>query len=128
MEIEDLLGSSWPPTRGVLQQLLEEACVDTYDVNEQLSGIHCIIEEFGALPCACGVRGNRGRLLSVEARETALVGLVDVTGVGVLPIPLEDVVAVPGAPAAFLVGIYRLWLPVEPAILVEKAKNDRSSG
>ena len=30
MEIEDLLSGSWPPTRGVLEQLLEEACVDAY--------------------------------------------------------------------------------------------------
>jgi len=70
------------------------------------------------------VRGNAGVLLSVEARETALVGLVQFTGVGVLPIPLEDVVPTPGAPAAFLVGMYRLWIPIDPAILAHQANKE----
>ena len=124
MEIDDILSGSWPPTDEALAALLDEACVDAYDEDEQTTGMHCVIEEYGRLPCPAVVTGHRGTLVDVDLREASLVGLVRFARMGPVPVPLEDVVPEPGTPAAFLVAMYRLWLGVRPPVVVGKGESE----
>jgi hypothetical protein len=121
MAIDDILGGSWPPTDKALAALLDEACVDAYDEEEQCTGMHCVIEDCGRLPCSAVVSGQRGTLVEVDLREASLVGLVRFAQMGPIPVPLEDVVPEPGTPAAFLVAMYRLWLGVRPPVVSKGA-------
>jgi len=50
--------------------------VDAYDEDEQATGMHCVIEEWGSLPCSVVVVAEQGTLVDVELREAFLVGLV----------------------------------------------------
>ena len=116
MEIGHILGTGWPPTERALHSLLEEACVDAYDEYEQAAGIHCVIEEWGGLPCSAVVAGQPARFTGVDLREASVVAIVRLAGAG-MPVPLEDVVPDPGTPAAFMVAMYRLWCGKEPVVV-----------
>ena len=117
MEIDDILQGGWPPSTEAVRALLDEACVDAYDEYEQTVGMHCMIEDWGRLPCPVVVGGQRGTLVDVDQRDATLVGLVRLTQSGPVPIPLEEVAPDPGTPAAFMVAMYRLWRGVRPVVL-----------
>ena len=117
MEIDDILHGAWPPSTDAVRALLDEACVDAYDEYEQTVGMHCVIEDWGRLPCPVVVGGQRGELVEVDQREASLVGLVLLAQVAAVPIPLEDVTPDAGTPAAFMVAMYRLWRGVRPVVV-----------
>ena len=117
VEIDDILRSTWPPNEESLRALLDEACVDAYDEYEQATGLLCVIEEWGGVPCAIVVGEEQGMLIEAELREVTLVGHVRFGRIGPIPVPLEDVVPEPGTPAAFLVATYRLWRGLQPLVL-----------
>jgi len=126
VEIEDLVRGPWPPTADAVRELLDEACVDAYGEHEQVGGMHCVIQDWGHLPCSVVVGGAPGTLIEVELREAALVGRVRLAGGPTLPIPLEDVVPSGGTPAAFMVAMYRLWRGLRP-VVVEPEPSESSA-
>jgi hypothetical protein len=88
VEIDDILRSDWPPSDGTVRALLQTACVDAYDEYEQATSIHCVIEDWGSLPCLAVVAGATGTLVEVDLRQVLLVGLVRFGDIG--PIPLAS--------------------------------------
>ena len=101
------MGSS---NRARLQALIDDATVDCYNDDEQLTGLYTKLDEHLELPFETTVLGVTVTVDAIDLRESGdLVALCFSDGTR-QPIPLEDLpLPTPPPPGVEWVEAYRLW-------------------
>lgn len=94
----------------VLEALIEEATVDAYGEDEQLTGLFTMIEEHLAVPFTTTVLGVEVSVVGVDLAEDRRVVARCVRGparqgIGILDLPLPD----PAPEGARWIEAYRHW-------------------
>jgi hypothetical protein len=96
-------------TRADLGELVEEATVDAYGEDEQLTGLYTMIEDNLALPFTTTVLGAEVTVEGVDLTEGGIVA-VCVRGAHRQPIPVLDLpLPVPPPPGSEWIAAYRYW-------------------
>jgi hypothetical protein len=91
--------------------MIEEACVDAYGEEEQITGLLTMIEENLALPFVTDVLGVAVTVLAVELTDAGRIAAVCQRGARRQRIALEELpVYSPGPEGAAWIAAYRHWL------------------
>jgi hypothetical protein len=96
-------------TQADLDELVEEAVVDAYDEDEQLTAFYTMIDGNLALPFTTRVLGAEVTVAGVDLTEGGIVA-VCVRGTHRQPIPILDLpLPVPPPPGSEWIAAYRHW-------------------
>ena len=103
---------SEPWTEQELDALVEEATVDAYDTEEQLSGLFTMVQEHLAVPFTTTVLGVQVTVEGIDLTEGSHIVARCVRGpwrqaIGILDLPLP----VPAPDGAQWIAAYRRWAP-----------------
>ncbi|PVE04334.1 hypothetical protein Y717_12550 [Streptomyces scopuliridis RB72] len=103
---------SKPWTEQELDALVEEATVDAYDTEEQLSGLFTMVQEHLAVPFTTTVLGVQVTVEDIDLTEGSHIVARCVRGpwqqaIGILDLPLP----VPAPDGAQWIAAYRRWAP-----------------
>lgn len=97
------------PRNDYLDELIEQATVDAYSEDEQLSGFQVMIEENLALPFETMVLGVSVRVVGIEERPAGLAAVCRREGhrqeIDLLDLPLPE----PGPAGAEWIEAFRRW-------------------
>jgi|GEM_PF-2193181 len=113
-EYEDCFAAPWPPQREILSDLRDEICTDAYGKSEQVGAFACVFDDWAELPVRVALSEGTATFLAVEDRDETVAARIELPSGNRISVPLEDVRAADGSPAAFLVAAYRLWMGLEP--------------
>ncbi len=93
-----------------LKAMIEDACVDAYDDDEQLTGLFTMIEEHLAIPFETEVLGVSVQVISVEVTDECRIVTICRRDKRSQRIALEDL-PLPSPPplGADWIAAYRLW-------------------
>jgi hypothetical protein len=90
--------------------LIEEATVDCYNDDEQVTGLYTKVEEHLELPFETTVLGVKVTVGGVDLRDTGDIVALCSKGGSRQPIPLDDLpLPTPPPPGVEWVEAYRLW-------------------
>jgi hypothetical protein len=96
-------------TRAALDELVEEAIVDAYGEDEQLTGFYTMIEENLALPFTTRVLDTEVAVAAVDLADSGIVAIC-IRGTHRQPIPVLDLpLPVPPPPGSEWIAAYRHW-------------------
>jgi hypothetical protein len=103
---------SEPWTEQELDALVEEATVDAYDTEEQLSGLFTMVQEHLAVPFTTTVLGVQVTVEDIDLTEGSHIVACCVRGpwqqaIGILDLPLPA----PAPEGAQWIAAYRRWAP-----------------
>jgi hypothetical protein len=93
-----------------LDELVEEAIVDAYGEDEQLTGFYTMIEENLALPFTTRVLGVEATVAGIDLTDCGIVAIC-VRGTHRQSIPILDLpLAAPAPPGSEWIAAYRHWV------------------
>jgi hypothetical protein len=93
-----------------LTAMIEEACIDAYGDEEQLTGLYTMIEENLRLPFDTEVLGMSVKVVSVEMTDSGRIAAICERGGRRQRVLLEDLpLPSPPPPGADWIAAYRLW-------------------
>jgi hypothetical protein len=96
-------------TEAELDELIEQAVVDAYGDDEQLTGFYTMIEGNLALPFATTVLGVEANVESIDLRDSGIVAICARGGhrqaIPILDLPLPE----PSPPGSEWIAAYRHW-------------------
>lgn len=96
-------------SRADLDELVEEAIVDAYGEDEQLTGFYTMIEDNLALPFTTWVLGVEVSVEGIDLTDCGVVAIC-VRGTHRQSIPILDLpLPVPPPPGSEWIAAYRLW-------------------
>lgn len=99
------------PTRAQIETMLEEACVDAYDEEEQVTGLFTMLDENLDLPFATEVLGQKVKVVALDLTDSHRIAADCRQGAHRQRIALEDLpLPSPEPDGAIWIAVYRYWL------------------
>ena len=98
------------PSRAKIQAMIEEACVDAYGEEEQVTGFFTMLEDYLALPFKTEMLGVSVEVVELDITDSSRIVAVCRRGKQRQRVPLEDLpLPSPEPEGAAWIAAYRVW-------------------